>query len=521
MNPSINKALGIARSCWRFRWPALAVAWLVALAGWTLVLLLPSRYDTEARVYVDTSSLLRPLLEGLTVASNTANQVDMVRRAILGRPQLERVIDSTGLKARVHNATEREEQVSHLTQHIRITGDLQSRNFSIMYSDWDPKISFDVVSTLLGSFVDQSVQANRDDSDSAQHFLVQQLREYEQRLIDSETKLADFKRLNIGSMPDDRGGYFERTQAEMTELDRLGAAVSVATHRRDELRQRLLGNSRPGESGAPAASSVDGRIAEARARLDEMLLNYTDAYPDVIALRENIAALEGQRARELESMRRNVDTLGTSRSGSTSLVTQNLQIALNEVDVEIASIRAQMEDRKKRVAELRGAINVLPQVEAELTRLNRDYGINRAQYDALLQRLESARLSDQAQKSQAVPFKVISPPVLPLAPASPDRLLLSVAVLFAAIGAGGALAYVLSLTRPVFFNTDDLLESLAGIPVISSIGVIRDRHEISAHRFRVAGFAALSGCLVVALGGVYLAYERWDVVKFTAGGAWQ
>ncbi|MEP7311047.1 MAG: XrtA system polysaccharide chain length determinant [Pseudomonadota bacterium] len=521
MNPAIDKTLGIARSCWRFRWLALAVAWAVALTGWTLVLLLPSRYDTEARVYVDTSSLLRPLLEGLTVASNTANQVDMVRRAILGRPQLERVIDSTALKGRARNPTSREQLVSHLSQRIRITGDLQSRNFSIMYSDSDPKVSFDVVNTLLGSFLDQSVQANRDDSDSAQQFLVQQLREYEQRLIDSETKLADFKRANIGSMPDDRGGYFERTQAEMTELDRQGAALSVATHRRDELRQRLLGNNRLGESGVPAASSVDGRLAEARARLDEMLLNFTEAHPDVIALKESIAALDTQRTRELDSMRRNVDTLGTTRSDSTSLVTQNLQIALNEVDVEIASIRAQMEDRKKRVAELRGAINVLPQVEAELTRLNRDYGTNRTQYDALLQRLESARLSDQAQRSQAVPFKVISPPVLPLTPASPDRVLLSVAVMFAAVGAGAALAYLLSLTRPVFFNTDDLRESLAGIPVISSIGVVRDHHEISAHRLRVAGFAALSGCLVVALGGVYLAYDRWDIEKVTAGGLWQ
>ena len=332
---------------------------------------------------------------------------------------------------------------------IRFTGDLQSRNFSIAYSDSDPKISYSVVKSLLDAFVAQSVQANRTDSESAQKFLTQQLADYDKRLTESEKRLADFQRRNIGSMPDDRGGYFQRLQAGMADIDRLGAALSVATHRRDELRQRLLGGSPGSDSGAGSpSSSVDVRIAEARTRLDDMLLRFTEAHPDVIALKETITTLEEQRRQEIESLRQNAYALGSARAASTSPVTQNLQISLNEIEVELASIRAQMADQQHRVAELRASINTLPEVEAELTRLNRDYGTNKTQYDALLKRLESARLSERAERTQDVIFRVVDPPVQPLRPASPNRPLLAAGVFMAAMGSGVVLCYLLSLLRP-------------------------------------------------------------------------
>jgi protein tyrosine kinase modulator len=508
MNEAVQKLLAILRSAWRFRWSALVCAWIIALAGWAAVLLMPGRYDTEARVYVDTSSLLRPLLEGLTVAPNTTNQIDMVRQALLGRPQLERVVDSTGLKEQARTPAEREAVVMDLAKAIRFRGDLQSRNFSLTYSNADPRISYDVVRTLLGAFVDQSVQANQNDSASAQAFIERQLKEYEQRLTESEARLAEFKRQNIGAMPDDRGGYFERIQAELSELDRLGASLSVATHRRNQLRQRLLGSGQGIESGGSVTSSHDARLAEARTRLGELLLSYTEAHPDVLALKEAIVGLEAQRRDELKQMRDNVDVLGTPRAGTTNPVTQSLQIALNDVDVEIASIRAQMQDRERRVGALRGSVNVLPQVEAELARLNRDYGTNRTQYDTLLQRLESARLSEQAQKSSAVAIKVIDPPVMPLRPAAPNRMLLGFGVLLAALAGGVGLAYLLSQLRPVFLAASDMTQRWPGIPVIGSIGVVAESRTVRRGRLLNFAYATLGAGLGVGFVGALLAF-RW------------
>jgi polysaccharide chain length determinant protein (PEP-CTERM system associated) len=231
-------------------------------------------------------------------------------------------------------------------------------------------------------------------------------------------------------------------------------------------------------------------------------------HPDVLALKEAISGLEAQRDAELKQLRDNVDVLGTPRGGTTNPVTQSLQIALNDVDVEIASLRAQVQDRERRVAQLRGSVNVLPQVEAELARLSRDYGSNRTQYDALLQRLESARLSEQAQKSSAIAIKVIDPPVLPLRPAAPNRALLGIGVLLAALGAGAGVAWMLSQLRPVFLTSTDLSAQLPGIPVLGSIGVVTEPHVERRMRLANVTYAVLGAGLAVGLVGALFAF-RW------------
>jgi len=254
--------------------------------------------------------------------------------------------------------------------------------------------------------------------------------------------------------------------------------------------------------------------------LDDLRLRFTDAYPDVVALKEIIAQLEQQRRSELDSYQKNTESLGDPRATSTSLVTQNLQIALNEVELEIASTSAQVADHQRRVNELRSSINTLPEVEAELTRLNRDYGINKAQYDALVQRLESARLSQQAENPQDVVFKIVDPPVLPLRPAAPNRPLLAISVLLVALGLGGALAYGLSLMRPTFLRAADLQKAVGNIPVIGHVSNVRSKGMIAAHRLGLVAFGSLAGVLFLTCGVVLIAARRWDALKpmFLGGG---
>jgi hypothetical protein len=99
----IEALLVHARSSWRFRWHALATKWILALTGWEIVFFIPSRYESSARVFVDTNTLLRPLLEGVTVTPDTGTQVDLVRRALLGRVQLEKVISETDRGQYLHD----------------------------------------------------------------------------------------------------------------------------------------------------------------------------------------------------------------------------------------------------------------------------------------------------------------------------------------------------------------------------------------------------------------------------------
>ena len=65
MHELADQLISILKATWRYRWFAMAIAWLIAAAGWIIVERMPDRYEAWARVYVDTQSMLNPLLSGL------------------------------------------------------------------------------------------------------------------------------------------------------------------------------------------------------------------------------------------------------------------------------------------------------------------------------------------------------------------------------------------------------------------------------------------------------------------------
>jgi polysaccharide chain length determinant protein (PEP-CTERM system associated) len=497
-----------ARSAWRFRRSALTVAWSVALVGWLGVFIIPAQYESTAKVFVDTNSLLRPLLEGIAVQPSATDQVSLVRRALLSRTQLEQVVSQTALGERVSSDREKEEQIQSLMKQIRIDAGASTPNardlnmYSIQYMDKDPALAYSVVKTLLDSLVSQSVGANRSNADTAQKFLRGQLDEYEKRLTEAEIRLAEFKRNNMEAMPDERGGYFQRMQGDSAELDRLSSQLTVAVNKRDELRAKLLGGTSATASGTAAIeTSVDARILETRQREAEMLLRFTDNHPDIVALRETLQRLEAARAAELEDLRRNQTSLGAPR-GSTSLVVQNLQIALNQAELDVTALRSQVLERQQRVSSLRQRITTMPEIEAQLARLNRDYDVTKAEYEKLLQKFEQARISDAADRVEEMRFRVIDQPIQAVNPAKPRRALLVLFVLALAMAAGAAFAFLRSKMMPVIVSAR-LKDMIAGMPVVARVEQILD--EDAARQVRRGYWAVGAGACVLGLCGVALA----------------
>jgi len=128
-----------------------------------------------------------------------------------------------------------------------------------------------------------------------------------------------------------------------------------------------------------------------------------------------------------------------------------------------------MQAQQAFVGELQARVKAVPEVEAELSQLNRDYEVNKHNYDTLVQRLESARISESAdQSADNVKFRVIEPPNLPFKPSGPNRDVLNTMVLLMALGAGAALAVLLAQLRPTF-SSRELLEKVTGVPVIGAI----------------------------------------------------
>jgi polysaccharide chain length determinant protein (PEP-CTERM system associated) len=482
MSDPFVETLSHARGARRFVWPAVIVAWAVAVLGWITISLLPDTFEARAKVYLDTDTVLRPLLKDLAVGTDEAGQMNLMANVLRSRPTLERVIRDTPLQYRVKTQAEHEGMIDGLSKRIVI--DPGTRNvYTITFADTDPKTAQAVVATVLSILVENMMGTKRDDSVNAMEFLQQQIKEYDTRLRTAEEALAQFKRENVGMLPGEGGDYYTRLQAEMANLEKLRSDYQLATQKRAELSRQLDGEEPTFGlfTTTKGSSPLDARIAELKAKLDNLLLQFTDKHPDVIAMRETIAQLEAQKEREKSSPSQAGTPLvgaGTDaqkaqlRTLDINPVYQSTKIALGQVDLEMVELKTQISAAEARERDLRSKVTTIPEVEAQLARLNRDYEVNKAQRTALLQRLESARLSDEASQTTGdSKFKIVEKPLVPQRPASPNRPLLSSGVLLLALVAGIGTALGLNVFLPVV-TTRDQLKTVTGFETLGSISLV-------------------------------------------------
>jgi polysaccharide chain length determinant protein (PEP-CTERM system associated) len=504
MQETLDQVIEHIRGAWRFRRYALIAAWTFAVLGWAVLFVMPDVYQASSRVFVDTKTALKPVLQGIAIDQDVNAQLNLVRQSLLSGPQLEPVASEVGLLDTRTATPERR---------LRILDDLRDRVelgvaaagnrtdgsqdpeagsiYSIQYKDVSRDRALKVVEILQTHLIENTLGGKRLGSENAQKFLGAQIHDLEQRLRLAEDRLAEFKKNNVGLMPTEQGGYFARLQADIDAVSKAQSALALATSRREELQRQLRGEApvaaasgmpmnpaMPGQSGGDTLS----RIKETQARLDDLLLRFTDKHPDVVATRQTLEQLKERRQNELEALRRGDPNAAATSGASSNPVYQSIQLALNQTDLEIASLRREIADHQAKVAESRKMLDTMPQVEAEYARLNRDYDVTKANYTALVERLEKSKLGEEASSSGSVRFDIIEPPTADFKPISPQRPLLVIGILVAAIAAGAGVAFLIHLLRPVFTSARGLADT-TGLIVLGAVSMTwLDRHASQRRR---------------------------------------
>jgi polysaccharide chain length determinant protein (PEP-CTERM system associated) len=529
MQSRVHEFLEALSGAWRFRWQGIWVAWIVGTLGWVVVFFWPDMYIAAARVFVDTRTALKPVLQGLAVEQDVNGQLNYVSQSLLATPELEKIAGDTGLLSPlVTDPRARAKIIERMRDRVDINvrsaanlaneRDTGGSVYEISYADRSRDRSLKVVDALLNALVQDTLGGKRQGSQDAQKFLEVQISKIELQLRAAEQRLADFKKNNVGVMPAERGGYFERLQAETDALRTTGNALSVAVSRRDEIRRQLRGESAvtataasptgmPGTQGAvKGGGDVLSRIAETQAKLDDLLLKFTDKHPDVIAARETLEELKRRREQEVEALRQgDPDAVAASGAGANP-VYQSIQLALNQAELEIATLTKQGADHRNREAELRKALDTMPQVEAQFAQLNRDYDVNKTQFTALLTQLEKAKLGQEAEASGSIRFEIIEPTNADYRPKSPHRLIIIPAVLALALTAGAGVAYLRHRLTPVFWSSKTLL-AVTGTRVLGVVsGAFQDSQRRKARR-DLLWYSAVAGSLVLVAGAAVCASQ--------------
>lgn len=504
MNEQLTQIYSYLHGMWRYRWIALLIAWIVALAGWLYVYVMPNQYSAQAVVYIDTSSVMKPLLKGLAPETDSYDEIKVMSRVLLSRDNLLSVIRETDMDLEIEGTDAREALVEELASTIVLKGggsekkwEPRSNIYEISYQCASAERSYQVVSNLLNTMIEGTLNSTRTDTVTVQKFLDKQIAEHEQRLTLAEQQLADFKKANVGFMPDEKGGYYVRLQRAQDEVEKTYSALRLAERRQIELNKQLKGE-KPLLDRESYESANAIKIRQYQEQLDNMLSRFTEQHPDVQALRSMIADVEANNSveKDVES------TSGSAGATEFNPVYQGMKVDLSKTGIEVETLKMQLADHENRVKKLKDSIDVIPEVEARLAKLNRGYEVTHERYLDLVERREAAKLGQSAgQSASDVSFRVIEPPIVPVRSSGPERLLLMTGVLFAALAAGLGLSFLLYQLKPTYINSQQIRFE-TGLPVLGSVSLYLSPEHRKKRRMQLASFLSATILLLFVYAGI-------------------
>lgn len=499
----VDSALRSLRDMWRRRLIGAAISCCVGLLAALALLHFPDKYEARARVYVDTQTIIQPLLQGLTVQPDIDQIVGMLARTLISRPNIERLLVNTGLDSSAPTKQAHDQLVDDLIKSIKVTPVGGKNLYDIVYRDTDSVRAQRVVAELVALFVNTGASNNLRDTAEAQKFIDEQVKIYESKLEQSENRLKEFKLRNVditGAVGSQAGqDYFARIASIQQDLAQVRIDLGAAEQARDSLQRQLAGEDAAGGEAALTfdAPELDARLETQRKQLDELRRRYTDNHPDVIAARHLIEQLERERSEEMQ--RRRAHPAG-ARELKGNIVYEQIKIKLAEAQAAAAALKGRQAEMSARLNELRASASRVPQVEAELAQLNRDYDVIKKNYEQLVQRRESASISGHVDEgSRLADFRIIEPARLAPKPVFPARRALVPLALLLALGTGAGACYALNRLRPTFSRVADL-HNLGGRPILGAVSMFVTPSEAAREQRTNVLFAMTTGVLVLAYG---------------------
>jgi len=507
MNEIVEQFRRVVRDVWMHRWVGLIAAWLIVIIGAVAVYLMPDQYEATARVYVDTQSVLKPLMSGLTVEPNLDQQIAMMSRTLISRPNIEKVVGMSDLNLVAKTNEQTEAQIDYLTRAIEMRSSGGINLYTIAFRNSNPESARKVVQSLLTIFVESNLGSKRKDSDTARRFIDDQIKAYEQKLTQAENALKEFKINNLATMQSGGKDYFTQMSEASSELASARLALEEAEQSRNALRRQMAGEDpvildNNTDTSSVSMPDIDNRITSLKQSLDQMRLHFTDAYPDIIATKRIISELEAQKRSDIAA--RAKATPGRSPL-SGNPVFQQIQVQLAQSESEVAALQTRVTNYEQRVQRLKAAAANVPKIEADFQQLNRDYDVNKANYEKLIARRESAQMSSDMDASAGlVEFRVIDPPRVSPRPVAPNRVLLISMVFLGALAGGVGIAFLMGQIRPTFSDRK-ALRDVSGLPILGAVTMIWTEAQVRTRRRKLTWFVVGAAGLV-SLYGAGLAY---------------
>ncbi len=485
----------MARAVWRRRvWFAVPV--LLGLAAAVVAYkTLPRKYRAFTTVLVEPQRVPADYVKP-TVTTTIEERLRTIEPQIKNRDNLERIIREVGLYPELRYGGSLGEAVNQMRRDMTIQ--LQGNTFFIFFRGHEPAKVARAANRVAELFIESNLQLRENQAQGTSAFLESEMERTKNRLELQEARIAAFKQLNMGDLPEQRDTNLRSVEQLQTKLEINVDALDKAETRKLLLQTQIAEmrrypetprSSRKGGGGGavvPSAPAGPTRLEQLQAQLLELRARYTDRHPDVIRAQAEVEQLERlERAKPRREEPVAVASADEDDEPVVPRVDPTLKAELASVDREIRSLKSERERILGDIAAVQGRLENVPRVEQELLSLTRDYDNIRRSYESLLDKRLNARLYENLEKSQqGERFTILERALPPGVPYSPNRFL----TLAAGLGLGILLGFLAVLLRertdPTYSDAESLQQAFPGMPLLATIPVFQGVRPTSRDRDR-------------------------------------
>ncbi|WDI32106.1 hypothetical protein PUV54_02735 [Hyphococcus flavus] len=480
-------------------------ALLIAPIGVITVMLLPAKYSAQGTILVESQQIPTDFVRS-TINAYAQERIQTIRQRVMTRNRLLEVADEYELFPRSLGLSETE-RVKRMRNNLRVDLITTTANrgsgdgtiaFTVAYTDQDPRKAYLVANKFMTLFLDEDVRSRTAGASNTTEFFEQETGRLRRTVAELENQISEYKTTNSGALPEQLNTNLDMLERRQRELSTAQSTISQLEEERRFLENQLI-------SGSAGDNSMSAELSRLESELARLRATYRDSYPEVVAKRDEIAALRRQMApsEEIRRLRRALsdsedaladienteepdpDALAQAeaavndartelserieqetRRGSDDIAGVQIEGRIAVVENRIKMLNKQIEDAQENITNLETRIARTPEVERGLAALTRDYENMFQEYQDILTKQQDAQLAENLEESQQTEkFSILEPALNPERPSSPDRAKLIFAALFAALGIGGATAMGVELVKARLRGRNHIANVLDGQPI--------------------------------------------------------
>jgi polysaccharide chain length determinant protein (PEP-CTERM system associated) len=464
-----------AKRVFRRYWWILPISTVILTSvGLVLVKVLPKRYTSQTMVLVEDPSVSSKYVEPV-VTDDLNHRLATMQQQILSRTRLEPIINKFNLYSEDRQNVHIDDLVERLRGAITIkpveamqgTGAHQLPGFFISATFDNPQLAQQVCTEITSMFLAQNAREAEGKGEATTKFLGEQLAEAKSKLDEQDAKLAQFKRQNLGSLPDEVQTNLSMLMAMNSQLEASTQALNQA-QRDKAFNESMLaqedGNWKARQTGGQSPDSADQQLSALQDQLTTLLSKYTPDHPDVIKAKTQIAELQKRLSNPQATPAPN-----PSAGMHEPPQMQTLRAKLKQDDLNIAGLQKQQGQIQAQIRQLQGHVQATPLVEQQFKEMTRNYQTALDFYNDLLKKSQNSAMSTSLFHEQdGEQFRIYDPPSLPEKPSFPNKAYFVGGGFAGGLAVGVGILFLLALLDQTIHTERDA-ENYLKLPVLTVV----------------------------------------------------